>query len=117
MSVGHVAGLIAAIAFAVSAVFTAWVLFKLVEMLGITNKFLDEVRVETIPLMTRIQTTMDHVNTELERVDGILSAVEGMTQKANAATKVVQEVVTSPVVKLIGVGAGAGKAYGKWKKK
>ena len=117
MSVGHVAGLIAAIAFAVSAVFTAWVLYRLVQMLGITNKFLDEVRVETIPLITRVQTTMDHVNTELERVDGILSAVEGMTQKANAATKVVQEVVTSPVVKLIGVGAGAGKAYSKWKKK
>lgn len=117
MSVGHVAGLIAAVAFAVSAVFTAWVLFRLVQMLGITNRFLDEVRVEAIPLMTRFQTTMDHVNTELERVDGILSAVEGMTQKANSATKVVQEVVTSPMVKLIGLGAGAGKAYGKWKKK
>ena len=117
MSAGNVAGLIAAIAFAVSAVFTAWVLFKLVEMLGITNKFLDEVRVETIPLMTRFQTTMDHVNTELERVDGILTAVEGIAVKANSATKVVQEVVTSPIVKLVGVGAGAGKAYGKWRKK
>lgn len=117
MSVGHVAGLIAAVAFAVSAVFTAWVLYRLVQMLGITNQFLNEVRVETIPLMTRFQTTMDHVNTELERVDGILSAVEGMTEKANSATKVVQEVVTSPMVKLIGLGAGASKAYGKWKKK
>ena len=112
---GHVAGLIAAIAFAVMAVFTAWVLYKLVQMLGITNKFLDEVRVETIPLITKFQTTMDHVNTELDRVDGILTAVEGMSQKANAATKVVQEVVTSPIVKILGVGAGAGKAYSKWK--
>ncbi len=117
MSAGQVAGLVAAIAFAVTAVFTAWVLFKLVQMLGITNRFLDEVRAETIPLMTRVQTTMDHVNTELDRVDGILSAVEGMSQKANAATKVVQEVVTSPIVKMIGIGAGASKAYGKWKKK
>lgn len=117
MSVGNVAGLVAAIAFAFMAVFSAWVLYKLVVMLGITNRFLDEVRVETIPLMTRFQTTMDHVNTELERVDGILTAVEGMSQKANAATKVVQEVVTSPIVKIIGVGAGAGKAYSKWKTK
>jgi uncharacterized protein YoxC len=116
MSAGNAAGLVAAIAFAVMAVFTAWVLFKLVQMLSITNTFLDEVRVETIPLMSRLQTTMDHVNTELERVDGILTAVEGMSQKANAATKVVQEVVTSPIVKILGVGAGAGKAYSKWKK-
>jgi uncharacterized protein YoxC len=116
MHAGDVAGLIAAIAFAAMAVFTAWVLYKLVQMLGITNRFLDEVRTETIPLMTRVQTTMDHVNTELDRVDGILTAVESMSEKANAATKVVQEVVTSPIVKLIGVGAGAGKAYSKWKK-
>jgi uncharacterized protein YoxC len=116
MHAGDIAGLIAAIAFATMAVFTAWVLFKLVQMLGITNRFLDEVRTETIPLMTRVQTTMDHVNTELDRVDGILTAVESMSEKANAATKVVQEVVTSPIVKLIGVGAGAGKAYSKWKK-
>jgi uncharacterized protein YoxC len=117
MDIGELAGLIAAVAFAVMAVLTAWVLFKLVQMLGITNRFLDEVRVETIPLMTRFQTTMDHVNTELDRVDGILTALEGVSEKANAATKVVQEVVTSPVVKIIGVGAGAGKAYSKWRKK
>ncbi|MBU4241394.1 MAG: hypothetical protein KKE43_07845, partial [Actinobacteria bacterium] len=79
------------------------------------NQFLDEVRVETVPLMTRLQITMDHVNTELDRVDGILTAVESMSEKVNNVTKVVQEVVTSPVVKAIGIGAGAGKAFGKWR--
>lgn len=117
MSIGDVAGLVAAIAFALMAVFTAWLLVQLVRTMGIMNQFLDDVRVETIPLMTRFQQTMDHVNTELDRVDGILTAVESMSQKANNATKMVQEVVTSPVVKAIGIGAGAGKAYSKWKKK
>ena len=117
MSVGDVSGLIAAIAFALMAVFTAWLLVQLVRTMGILNQFLDDVRVETVPLMTRLQTTMDHVNTELERVDGVLTAVESMSQKANSATKVVQEVVTSPIVKVIGIGAGAGKAYSKFKKK
>jgi uncharacterized protein YoxC len=114
---GHVAGLIAAIAFAVMSVFTAILLYQLVKTMGIINLFINDVRVETIPLMTRFQTTMDHVNNELERVDGILSAVESMSEKANSATKVVQEVVTSPIVKAIGIGAGAGKAYSKWKRK
>lgn len=114
---GHVAGLIAAIAFAVMSVLTAWLLFQLIRTMGILNRFLDEVRVETIPLMTRFQSTMDHVNNELDRVDGVLTAVESMSQKANNATKVVQEVVTSPIVKAISISAGAGKAYNKWKKK
>lgn len=117
MSVGQVSGLIAAIAFAFMAIFTAWLLYQLVRTMGILNRFMDEVRVETIPLMTRFQTTMDHVNTELDRVDGILTAVESMSQKANSATKVVQEVVTSPIVKVIGIGAGAGKAYSRFRKR
>ncbi|PKQ28647.1 MAG: hypothetical protein CVT63_01670 [Candidatus Anoxymicrobium japonicum] len=114
---GAVAGMIAAIAFAVMSIFTAWLLYQLVKTMGITNRFINDVRVETIPLMTRLQTTMDHVNTELERVDGILTALESMSQKANSATKVVQEVVTSPIVKVLGIGAGAGKAFRKMKKK
>lgn len=117
MSVGEVAGLIAAVAFALMSLFTAWLLFQLVRTVGILNHFLDDVRIETIPLMTRVQTTMDHVNTELSRVDGILTAIESLSQKANSATKVVQEVVTSPIVKAIGIGAGAGKALSKWKKR
>lgn len=117
MTVGQVAGLIAAIAFGLMGLFTAWLLYQLVRTMGIANQFLDDVRVETIPLIKRFQVTMDHVNTELERVDGILTAVEGISQKANSATKVVQEVVTSPIVKAIGIGAGAGKAFSKRKKK
>lgn len=117
MTVGEVSGLVAAIAFALMSVFTAWLLVQLVKTMGILNHFLDDVRVETIPLMSRFQTTMDHVNTELDRVDGILTAVESLSDKANNATKVVQEVVTSPVVKAIGIGAGAGKAYSRWKNK
>lgn len=117
MSVGQVSGLIAAIAFALMAVVTVWLLVQLVRTMGIMNQLLDDVRVETVPLISKFQTTMDHVNTELERVDGVLTAVESMSQKANSATKVVQEVVTSPIVKVIGIGAGAGKAYSKFKKK
>jgi uncharacterized protein YoxC len=117
MSIGQVSGLIAAIAFALMAVVTVWLLVQLVRTMGIMNQLLDDVRVETVPLISKFQTTMDHVNTELERVDGVLTAVESMSQKANSATKVVQEVVTSPIVKVIGIGAGAGKAYSKFKKK
>ena len=117
MSAGQVSGLIAAIAFGLMAIVSAWLLVQLVKTMGIMNQFLDDIRVETVPLISKFQTTMDHVNTELERVDGVLTAVESMSQKANSATKVVQEVVTSPIVKVIGIGAGAGKAYSRFKKK
>jgi uncharacterized protein YoxC len=114
---GYVAGLVAAIAFACMAVFTAILLYQLVKTMGIVNLFLNDVRVETIPLMKKFGTTVDHVNTELDRVDGILTAAESMAEKANSATKVVSEVVTSPIVKIIGVSAGLGRAYTKFKRR
>lgn len=117
MTVGEISGLICAVAFGLIAIFTAWLLVQLVRTIGIMNLFLNDVKVETIPLMSRFQTTMDHLNKELERVDNIITAVESMSQRVNTATKVAQEVVTSPLVKALGVGAGAGKAYSKWRKK
>ncbi|MDD5747601.1 MAG: DUF948 domain-containing protein [Actinomycetota bacterium] len=117
MSIGEISGLIAAIAFALLSLFSAWLLVQLVKTMNIMNKFLDEIRIETMPLMSKFQTSMDHVNTELERVDGILTAVESMSEKANNATKAVQEIVTSPYMKAVGIGTGASKAWRKWKKK
>ena len=45
-----------------------------------------------------------------------LDQANALTSNAPKAAKVAQEVVTSPLVKALGVGAGAGKAYSKWKK-
>ena len=116
MSVGEVSGLIAAISFALMSAFTSWMLFQFVKTISILNQFLDDVRNESVPLVSRLQTTIDHVNTQLDRVDGIMTAAESISNKANNATKVVQEVITSPLVKAMGITAGATKAFGKWKK-
>jgi len=109
-TVGAVTGLAIAGSFALFMIAATWVMFKLSRTLSITNLFLDDVRKQTIPLMTRFQTTMDHLNHELELVDGIMESGERMASRINSMTKVVQKVVSSPLVKIIGVGAGVQKA-------
>lgn len=115
MTVGEISGLIAAIAFAILVLFAAYLLYQLVKTMGIVNSFIDETRRETIPLMTRLQTTMDHLNTELERVDGILTAAKSMSDKVNSMTKVAQELVTSPLVKMTSLLRGFAKTTKKWR--
>ena len=109
-TVGAITGLAIAISFALFMITATWVMLKLVKTLSITNNFLDDVRKQTIPLMTRFQTTMDHVNKELELVDSMVESGEKIFSRVNSMTRMVQEVVASPVVKILGVGAGIQKA-------
>jgi uncharacterized protein YoxC len=109
-TVGAITGLAIAISFALFMITATWVMLKLAKTLSITNNFLDDVRKQTIPLMTRFQTTMDHVNKELELVDGMVESGEKIFSRVNSMTRMVQEVVASPVVKILGVGAGIQKA-------
>ncbi len=109
-TVGAITGLTIAVSFALFMLTATWVMLKLVRTLSITNNFLDDVRKQTIPLMTRFQTTMDHVNKELELVDGMVESGEKIFSRVNSMTRMVQEVVASPVVRILGVGAGIQKA-------
>lgn len=109
-TIGAITGLAIAISFAVFMITATWVMFKLSKTLSITNLFLDDVRKQTIPMMTRFQTTIDHVNNELELVDSMVSTGEKIVSRVNSMTKMAQQVVASPVVKILGIGAGIQKA-------
>lgn len=109
-TIGAITGLAIAISFAVFMITATWVMFKLSKTLSITNLFLDDVRKQTIPMMTRFQTTIDHVNNELELVDSMISTGEKIVSRVNSMTKMAQQVVASPVVKILGIGAGIQKA-------
>jgi uncharacterized protein YoxC len=109
-TVGAITGLAIAISFALFMITATWVMLKISKTLSITNLFLDEVRKQTIPLMTRFQTTVDHLNNELELVDRMVDTGESIVSRVNTMTKVIQQVVSSPLVKIIGMGAGIQKA-------
>ena len=75
-TVSAITGLAIAISFALFMLTATWVMLKLSKTLSITNLFLDDVRKQTIPLMTRFQSTVDHLNNELELVDRMVASGE-----------------------------------------
>ncbi len=107
---GGAAALICAISFALFMLAVAAVAFKLARTLSTTNRILEDFRRETLPLLGKFQTTMDHVNREMGYVDGVLETVEKLAERINSMTKVAQELVASPLVRLLTFGVGIRRA-------
>lgn len=109
---GGVAALICAISFALLMLALIIVVVKLSRTMAITNNILDDIRKETLPLMGRLETTIDHINNEMGYVDGVLRSAERLAARANSMTQAAQSLITSPLVRVFSLGLGVQRALG-----
>lgn len=100
MSVGDIAGLIAAIAFVVLVALAAVPLLKL-------GKVLDEARVSikglsdsTVPLITEVTTTVGQANEQMEKVDVITTNAAQVTTNVSALTALFAATLGSPIIRV-----------------
>jgi uncharacterized protein YoxC len=64
----------------------------------------------TDPLFTGANTTLNHVNTQLERVDGITANAQAVSGNVSALTSVFTATLGGPLVKVAAVSYGLSKA-------
>lgn len=100
MSVGDIAGLIAAVAFVLLVGVLAIPLIKLGGVLDETRTLIKGVSDETVPLLNEVTTTVATTNAQLVRVDAITSNVAAATTNVSAMTALVAATVGGPVVKV-----------------
>ena len=100
MSVGDVAGLIAAIAFVLLVGALAIPLVKLGGVLDETRSMIKGVSDETVPLLSEVTTTVTTTNAQLVRVDAITSNVQAATTNVSAMTALFAATLGGPVVKV-----------------
>ncbi|HEY8822109.1 MAG TPA: DUF948 domain-containing protein [Dermatophilaceae bacterium] len=100
MSIGDVAGVIAALAF-------AYLVVRLGGVLGKAGKVLDETRIgvrgiseQTVPLLTQVTDTVASTNEQIVRLDTITANVSSMSTNVNALTSLFAATLGSPVVKV-----------------
>ena len=100
VSLGDIAGMIAALAF-------AFLVFRLGSVIGKAGKILDETRVslrsttENVqPTLLKLTDTVSLTNEQLARVDGITTNVSAITTNASALTSLFAATLGSPVVKV-----------------
>lgn len=84
----------------------AYSLFRLSAVLGRLNGILTDANKEVIPLLTRVEATLDGVNSELDKVDQITGSVAEMVKVAEHTTTGVYGVVSKPIKQASGLAAG-----------
>jgi uncharacterized protein YoxC len=100
VSIGDVAGVIAALAF-------AYLVLRLGSVMGKAGKVLDETRIgvrgiseQTVPLLSQVTDTVTSTNEQIVRLDTITANVSSMSTNVNALTSLFAATLGSPVVKV-----------------
>ena len=92
------------------------VFLQLFRVLEATRMIIDDIRKETVPLLSEVKTTVSGVNRELDRVDGMLESAGKIVKNAERLSGVIEQAVSSPLIKLAAFGAGASKAFRRLRK-
>ena len=110
MSAGQIAALIAAGAFVLLVVLLAIPLFKLGRTLDEATIAIRKTHEGSAPLLLHADRTITHVNTQLQRVDGITTNARSVTGNVSALTSLFTATMGGPLVKTAAFSYGVSKA-------
>ena len=100
MSVGSVAGLIAAIAFVALVAVLAVPAIRLGGVLKQATASIEELTAHTLPILDEAATTVEGANSQLEKVDTITTAAAEVSQNVSALTALFSATVGGPLIRL-----------------
>jgi uncharacterized protein YoxC len=108
--------MIGAIAWAVLVAFLSLMLVNVFRVLESTKMMIDDLRKETVPLLHEVTGTVSGVNKELDRVDGMVESAGNIVKSVERISGVVEQTISSPLIKVAAFGAGLGRASRKFRK-
>jgi hypothetical protein len=88
----------------------AFALLRLAGVFGQLSVMLHDVNGEVVPILSRLQTTVDEVNSELGKIDEITGSVVTVTETIENTTTAVHSAISNPVKKVAGLSAGVESA-------
>jgi uncharacterized protein YoxC len=117
VSAGQIAALVAAVAFVVLVVMLVITLGKLGKTLDAATDAIVKANQNTDPLLVGANQTITHVNTQLERVDGITANAQAVSGNVSALSSVFTATLGGPLVKTAALSYGISKAIRVRRKK
>lgn len=110
MSGGQIAALVAAGAFVLLVVLLAIPLIKLGRTLDEATIAIRKAHENSDPLFNGANTTLTHVNTQLERVEGITANAQAVSGNVSALSSMFTATLGGPLVKAAALSYGVSKA-------
>ena len=80
-----------------------WALTVLVKTARSTQRLVDDMDARLVPLIENADRTLDALNAELERVDGIVTQIEEMSEQVSSTTKTASDLVNAPMAAVAGL--------------
>jgi len=111
VSPGELAGVVAAVAFAMLVVGLLFLIGAAIRTLGSMKGAVDDVRRTAVPLLTDVHTAVRQANGDLVHVEGLLETAESISGTMDSASRLAVAAFSSPVVKLAALVAGTSKAF------
>jgi hypothetical protein len=115
-SLGGIAAIVFAVFFAAAMLGLVYVFIRVAGLLDQTSLTIGETRQEIVPMLHEVTGTVQGVNKELERVDGMLESVGNIVKSGERIVGVVEATVSSPLIKVAAAGAGFSRALGRLRK-
>ena len=113
VTIGDIAGVIAALAF-------AYLVWRLGSVVGKAGEILDETRIGvkgladgSVPLLGEVTTTVSTTNEQLARIDVVTTNIASMSSNVNALTSLFAATLGSPLVMVAAFSYGVRSAVGQ----
>lgn len=87
--------------------FVIVVLWQLRRTLISVDELARNVNSELLPLLSKAQVTLDELNAELARVNGIVTSIRGVGERVQTGTDVAKKLISTPTARLVGLVSGA----------
>ncbi|HEX9682327.1 MAG TPA: DUF948 domain-containing protein [Acidimicrobiales bacterium] len=111
MSASDVAAVIVAITSVVAVTLLVIALGQMTRTLRQLRETLDELRRETIPVVENLQVATQKANTDLERVEQLLTTAESIGATVDSASRLAYLTFSNPVIKTMAAASGTARAY------
>lgn len=115
-SLGGIAAIVFAVFFAAAMLGLVYVFIRLAGLIDQTSRTIGDTREEIVPMLHEVTGTVQGVNKELERVDGMVESVGNIVKSGERIVGVVEAAVSSPLIKVAAAGAGFSRALGRLRK-
>jgi uncharacterized protein YoxC len=116
ITAGDWALIVLAVFWALLVLFLCIVLLNTYNVLTATKVLIDGIRQETVPLLTEVRNSVVKTNREIDRVDSMLETANNIVGRVEKITHLFEQAVTSPLVKVVGLGAGLRTAASRFRR-
>lgn len=116
MTANDVAAIIAAVAGTLLVIGLLVSLYALGRTLRVLRVAVEELRQETIPLVSDLRATAGQANTELARVDTLITRAESIGSTVDSASRLAYLAFSNPLIKALAFGAGTTRAARRFRR-